>query len=85
MFIISFVVCVDVVYLLIYRNLELCERGDGRPGLTVSTVSVNVTKATLKQTKYRTSEFSSCAKDEVDVLVSLSLTVLTVSVDVKKH
>ena len=68
MFIISFVVCVDVkhhVYLLIYRNSELCERGDG---LTVSTVSVNVTKATLKQTKYRTSEFRSSVKDEVDVL-----------------
>ena len=58
--------------------------GGGRPGLPVpnSPYGLCGRKATLNCS---ISELRSCVKVEVDVLGSLSLTVLMVSVDVKLH
>ena len=62
----------------------MCESRGGRPGLSVpsSTYGLCGRKATLNLI---VSEFRSCVKVQVDVLGSPSLTVRTVSVDVKQH
>ena len=75
-------------YLLLqsFRAQELCESRGGRPGLPVpdSPYGLCGRKATLNL-NCSISELISCVKVEVAALGSPSLTVLTVSVDVKQH
>ena len=68
------------------RDQELCESRHGRPGLPVlnSPYVLCERKATLNLNFCHT-EVRSCVKVEVVVMGSPSLTVLTVSVDVKQH
>ena len=67
-----------------YRAQELHESRGGRPGLPVPDNSHGLCgrKATLNCS---ISELRSCKKVEVNVLVSPSLIVLVVSVDVRQH
>ena len=65
---------------------ELCESGGGRPGLPVPNSPYGLCGRTATfEEEGRASELRSCVKVAVDVLVSPSLIVRTVSVDVQQH
>ena len=65
------------------RTQELCESRGGRPRLPVRNSPYGL--IIVKQHWNIASELRSCVKVEVAVLVSPSLTVFMVSVDVKQH
>ena len=64
--------------------VELCESRGGRPGHPTPH-GLCGRKATMNLNSVSGPELWSCAKVEVDVLGSVSLPVLMVSVDVRRH
>ena len=70
----------------ITSELRSCVKVEGgRPGLAVPNAIVRAASLYVKQHWNTASEFRSCTRVAVDVLGTQSLTVRTVSVDVKQH